>query len=378
MTPKERMLTTMRHGTADRVPVAPDISNMIPARLTGKPFWDIYLYQDPPLWKAYIEAVRHFGFDGFLEYQVPVAFPDETHDAAAGWCKAIVRRDEHRIVVREYRREDGKLRWRPNASVYPRDNPPTHDVTLDKLGLPETPDRWEPVEGVVQWPTGEELFELAYGMMGDAGIVGMICGNTVTVYGVEGVYEYHDDPGPARERCRLGIEKVKKRFDNIRKMKTRPDCVSCGGSGTLVFQTPEIFRDVSLPILQEATRLCKEAGIASHVHSCGPQRALVEICANETDLDVIDPLEVPPMGDCDLAELKAAFGDRLVLKGNLHTTSVMLRGGYEDVLRASRRAILDAAEGGGFILSTGDQCGRDTPDQNIHAMIDAAKRYGRY
>ena len=32
--------------------------------------------------------------------------------------------------------------------------------------------------------------------------------------------------------------------------------------------------------------------------------------AEETDLAVIDPLERPPMGDCDLAELKRLYGDR--------------------------------------------------------------------
>ena len=30
------------------MPVAPDISNMIPAKLTGLPFWDLYLYEKNP------------------------------------------------------------------------------------------------------------------------------------------------------------------------------------------------------------------------------------------------------------------------------------------------------------------------------------------
>ncbi len=44
MTSRERLLTVMKGGTPDCVPVAPDFSNMIPARMTGKPFWDLYLY----------------------------------------------------------------------------------------------------------------------------------------------------------------------------------------------------------------------------------------------------------------------------------------------------------------------------------------------
>jgi uroporphyrinogen decarboxylase len=104
----------------------------------------------------------------------------------------------------------------------------------------------------------------------------------------------------------------------------------------------------------------------------------VQICAEETELDCINPLEVPPMGDCDLAEIKREYGDRLALMGNLHTTEVMLRGTPDQVMDASRQAVAAAGEGGGFILSTGDQCGRDTPDENLRAMVTAAQQYGRY
>ena len=33
---------------------------------------------------------------------------------------------------------------------------------------------------------------------------------------------------------------------------------------------------------------------------------------------------------------------------------------------------------GGFILSTGDQCGRDTPQANQFRMVEVAKTYGIY
>jgi uroporphyrinogen decarboxylase len=34
--------------------------------------------------------------------------------------------------------------------------------------------------------------------------------------------------------------------------------------------------------------------------------------------------------------------------------------------------------GGGFILSTGDQCGRDTPDENIFKLVEVCEKYGKY
>jgi uroporphyrinogen decarboxylase len=161
-------------------------------------------------------------------------------------------------------------------------------------------------------------------------------------------------------------------------MDVKPDFLAVGGSGTLVFQTPDMFRKLCFPAVKRGIELARAAGIPTHVHSCGPEKELVKIFAEETDLTVIDPLEVPPMGDCNLAELKRLYGHKIVLKGNLHTTEVMLRGSAGDVVRASRKAIDDGAAGGRFILSTGDQCGRDTPDENLHAMIETARTYGRY
>lgn len=51
----------------------------------------------------------------------------------------------------------------------------------------------------------------------------------------------------------------------------------------------------------------------------------------------------------------------------------MLKGSVQDVINASKKAIDDAKEGGSFILSTGDQCGRDTPFENIFAMVETAR-----
>jgi len=64
--------------------------------------------------------------------------------------------------------------------------------------------------------------------------------------------------------------------------------------------------------------------------------------------------------------------------GNLHTTQVMLFGSVMDVRRESLKAILAAGANGGFVLSTGDQCGRDTPFENIFEIVRVAKEFGAY
>jgi uroporphyrinogen-III decarboxylase len=56
----------------------------------------------------------------------------------------------------------------------------------------------------------------------------------------------------------------------------------------------------------------------------------------------------------------------------------MLYGTRESVAAACKQAIDDGAKGGRFILSTGDQTPRDTPDENIRTVVETARTYGRY
>lgn len=377
MTSRERLTAVLNRRLPDSVPVAPDTSNMIPARLTGKPFWDLYLYQDPPIWMAYIDCVRRFGFDSLMDGYVPIAF-EELGEIDHEWEEVIIGRTEERIYTRRMRKAGNVTQWADGVNVYYRADPPTANVRPDAIGLPQTPGSWERIEGRKQWPQGGELLKLAKGLLGDHGLLGVFCGTSLLLHNTETIYDYYDNPGKYIEERDRRIEYYQKRMDVLMAQEVKPDFICTGGSGTLVFQSEAIFRELGLPIVQAVTRRAKEYGIPSHIHSCGPETKLVKICAEETDLTVIDPLEIPPMGDCNLAQIKRLYGGRLVLKGNLHTTDVMLRGTVQYVIDASKKAIDDGAAGGGFILSTGDQCGRDTPDENLAAMIETARTYGKY
>ena len=376
MTSRERLLAVLHGEVPDCVPVDPDISNMVPCRLTGRPFWEVYLYQNPPLWKAHLDAVKHFDLDGGFEiYTVQVDFDEP---APSPWEERIVARHTADAPVTQlFNTQTGA--WHPRITVYWRDAPPSAGIDPRVIGLPPEPSTWEPVTGVKSWPTGLELWDLVCGEMGDQGILGLWSGcHTTHLNNEQQIYAWYDDPKPFLEAAQRQIAAVERRLEHIAAMKRRPDVLFCGGSGTLIWQTPAIFRELVLPVLQRATQLAHDIGIPTHVHSCGPEKELVKMAARETRLTIIDPLEIPPMGDCDLAELKRLYGDQIVLKGNLHTTDTMLRGSVGDVVAASRAAIDAAAAGGGFVLSTGDQCGRDTPDANIRAMVETARTYGAY
>lgn len=379
MLPKERLLTVLRGAVPDCVPVAPDFSNMIPARLTGKPFWDLYLYNDPPIWEAYIACAKRFNIDALMDGYFPFQWPGDPVDSRP-WEQFIVYRDAERLITQASYLENGGRVWHDRVDVYYVANPPTCGVPPGKINLPATPVYFEPVTGVKPVDLGVSGLRGVKQSIGNQGLVGVfityaaICGN------VEDVYHYHDYPEELENLKAQRLLTVERRFADLMTMRPedRPDFLCVGSSGTLVFQTPAFFHEHALPSVKRIIELAESAGIPTHVHSCGPEKELVRILSQETALTVIDPLEIPPMGDCDLAELKRLYGAKIVLKGNLHTTEVMLRGCPEDVAAASRKAIDDAAAGGRFILSTGDQCGRDTPDENLLAMIETARTYGKY
>ena len=378
MTPKERLLNVLAGKVPDCVPASPDISNMIPARLTGKPFWQLYLYNDPPIWEAYIQAAKYFDIDALMDGYFPLRFPDELDERENDWEKFIVFSNDERIVTQRCRKEAGDRVWEPTVDVYYVADPPTEGVDPPGIGLPTVPQKWQPLEGVRPVDYGPPILTRARELMGDQGLVGVWAAETAVLKNERDIYRYFDNPDKHEQWTAERVEAAERRFANIMAMEVKPDFLCVGGSGTLVFQTVDIFRQLAFPAVKRVIELATEVGMPTHVHSCGPERELVKIFAQETSLTVIDPLEIPPMGDCNLAELKKLYGDKIALKGNLHTTDVMLRGSTRDVIEASKKAIDDAAAGGGFILSTGDQCGRDTPDENLFAMVETARTYGRY
>jgi uroporphyrinogen decarboxylase len=375
MTPRQRMMTALRNQQPDRVPVAPDISNMIPARLTGKPFWDIYVNNDPPLWKAYIDAIKYFGIDGWfiygdLQYKPQIEIGTETK---------IEKLDGRWQVHTIYHTPEGDL---TTTTVCMKDNPPTNTEKMVKNFKEDFKKLKYILAPVVRYDPSN--FQSQKTMLGELGIMAVIAGtpglpifNEFFDGNMEAAtYAMIDHPDLFEELVQMCDKLTMQVVDMA--IEAGADSILTGGSGSITLQSPALWRNLSLPTLKKVIKRCKEAGVICGVHSCGKEFYMVQVCAKETDLDYINPLEVPPMGDCSLAECKQKFGGEIALMGNLHTTEVMLHGSVDDVRCESLKAIRDAGQGGGFVLSTGDQCGRDTPDENIFAMVRVVEEFGKY
>ncbi len=380
MTPKQRFLTALSGGTPDCVPASPDMSNMVPAKMSGKPFWDLYLFGNATRHLAYLPVLDKYRHEGAWETHCP-----DLDFKCAGdrreFGQQILSRSDERIVVRDTcRTPEGEL-WQ--ETVYYIADPPTVTRKWVKNFEKDFPIL---LKHFFPEPTSVDnhVFQDWKARVGDRGIVSLIC----RFPGYQDIFHYIDGN---MEATAYSFYDYPKLWDEYREvyhnyqMQTiphliaaKPNFVFLTASGTLTLQSPEVFRKFGLPTVQAITAMCKRAGMPTLLHSCGRQTELVKICAEETDLCAINPLEIAPMGDCDLRELKRRYGEKITLMGNLHTTEVMLRGSPNDVERAAKQAIDDAAPGGGFILSTGDQVPRDTPEENLHRFVEVAHEYGKY
>lgn len=109
-------------------------------------------------------------------------------------------------------------------------------------------------------------------------------------------------------------------------------------------------------------------------HSCGNIYAFLNKFV-EWGFDGILTLE--PTAGMDLGRVREQVGHKLVLVGNLDVSYLLVRGTREEVKQAVKKAISDAAKGGGYILSQSHTHSAVDPAR-LAWMVEAAHKYGKY
>ena len=135
----------------------------------------------------------------------------------------------------------------------------------------------------------------------------------------------------------------------------------------------EQYRKFSLPYFKKMVDYIKSIGGGCGLHICGTSRALWEDL-RETGIGAfgLDNVE-------DLTEAKEILGPYMSIQGNVPPVDVMRRGTPYDVLRSSRECLLKAYDSpNGFTLTSGCQLPIGTPEENMQALMDAARIFGRY
>jgi len=281
MTPRERFLTALRGGVPDRVPVAPDISNYIPARRTGLPFWEIYFERKIPLWRAYLDAADHYGIDPWIGSCCGAPF--RWSDTGCEHAGETVYDEAQDAMVRTTttRTPEGDL---VSRSLCFRADPPS---PVEKP-IKDLARDWPAYRATMGEPTGidkaalEEIrrecrardcaFGVCVGYPGFQGWSGQVEG------GVEQLaFATIDHPAILDEWHERDLAAGTRAVELL--LQTDVDYLTLGGSGTITLASPELARRYALPAIRRWSAMCKAAGVATVLHSCGKSRVLVDMLA---------------------------------------------------------------------------------------------------
>jgi uroporphyrinogen decarboxylase len=146
-----------------------------------------------------------------------------------------------------------------------------------------------------------------------------------------------------------------------------------GNLGPLM--SPKHFRKLFYPGLCRVMGGFKELDLCVIKHTDGNLRTIIDMIV-DSGIDCLDPID--PQAGMDLAEVKAQYGQRIALKGNVDCAQLMTFGTPDQVVEATKQALRQGAPGGGFILSSSNSIHSAVKPENYLAMMRTWQEYGQY
>ncbi len=137
-----------------------------------------------------------------------------------------------------------------------------------------------------------------------------------------------------------------------------------------------LFRKHVRPRHQRFVDLAKQWGIPVMMHCCGSSSWAFDDFV-EMGIQVVDTLQ-PEAKDMQPAYLKKRFGSKLAFHGMISTAGPLAYGSVQDVVETVRQTLAVMMPGGGYMLAPTHQIQSNSPTENVVAMYEAARRYGKY
>jgi uroporphyrinogen decarboxylase len=139
--------------------------------------------------------------------------------------------------------------------------------------------------------------------------------------------------------------------------------------------SPKHFREFFYPGLCRVMQGYKELGLYVIKHTDGNLWRILDMII-DSGIDCLDPID--PQAGMDLGEVKAKYGERVALKGNVDCAQLMTFGTPEQVVEATKEALRKGMPAGGFILSSSNSIHSAVKPENYAAMLQTLRECGRY
>jgi len=368
-TPRQRMLNAYLGQWSDCRVVAPEFWYYLPARVMGLDM--VTFAREVPHWKALQETFRHYQTEGWGI--VAPAQPNPAVESTSTFESLGEGRYQQRIITRT---RYGTL---SDCRMYDVKEPSWH-VERPIKNLAQDYDAWletafPPLELMDFTEAHHALQAVGEDYLLEVMVGGMFFDFMAQPMGMEeGVMALAD-----HEDRYLALQQ---RFNEHMTEKTRLICeqtadapifIACSWSCASLMG-PNLWRRWDLPGVKAIVDEAHRHGRLVHIHYHGKiMDNLPDLI--ETGVDCICPFERLPGGDVtDLALVRRMLGGAITMNGNVHTVERLIRGCPADVEREVQEIGEAFAGEPRLIIGTGDQVGGETPDENIHAMVEASRR----
>ncbi len=150
------------------------------------------------------------------------------------------------------------------------------------------------------------------------------------------------------------------------------------GSQNGCFISPRAFRDLYKPFLKRVNDWIHDnTPWKTFIHSCGSIQPLIPDIM-EAGFDILNPVQTSA-ANMQPEVLKARFGDRVTFWGGGVDTQRTLPFGTPDEVRAEvRERLAIFGQGGGFVFNPSHNIQAGVPIENLLAMYETVRDYGRY
>ncbi|MHA1793674.1 MAG: uroporphyrinogen decarboxylase family protein [Promethearchaeota archaeon] len=138
---------------------------------------------------------------------------------------------------------------------------------------------------------------------------------------------------------------------------------------------PKLWAEIIHPVYKMLAKHAHSHGAKFLIHGDGFVGDVLDQIV-KSGADAIEPLEYEAGNR--LKPLKQEYGDDITLIGNVPATDVLTFGSIEDTIKMTKECLLDAAEGGGYVLGAGSDILATCKIENVLAMTNTVKKFGTY
>jgi len=135
--------------------------------------------------------------------------------------------------------------------------------------------------------------------------------------------------------------------------------------------SPSLWAQQIKPLHVQMNSVFSEYGAKTMYHSCGSIMRFIDGFI-DMGVEILNPVQPRPKG-MDLPWIKSTYGDRLSFHGGIDIQHTLPHGTPEQVAQEVKERIRTLGRGGGYILAPAHLIQGDTPVENIVTMYDIAR-----